>query len=175
MKLFLSTAFVVFLALAGAAQAEQTAPHAYVGVAAAAAERTDGTSKISPKLFGGYAFSDSLAVEGGVIDFRKATPAPEARTIDLGGFGTYVAARFTKPLMDRLSAYGKLGVAQSQRKTTTVGVTRKDNDTGLYGAFGIQYAVTQKVAVTAEYERFGKDKKAGAKSDVWSFGLKFEF
>jgi hypothetical protein len=165
------------LMLAGAACAEtvRSAPQAYAGVAAASTDRTGGSGKLNPKVFGGYAFNDTLAVEAGYIDLRKATPAPEARTIDLGGFGTYVAARFTKPLMDKLSAYGKLGIAQSERKLSTAGVMRKDTDTGLYGAFGLQYSITKKVALTAEYERYGKDKKVGAKADTWSFGLNFGF
>jgi hypothetical protein len=159
------------------ARAEQVpdAPYVYLGIGAAGTERAAGGTRLHPKVSGGYAFSDTLAIEGGVIDLRKATPAPQARTIDLGGFGTYFAARFTRPLMDRLSAYGKLGVAHSQRKTSLDGLLRKETDTGAYGAFGLQYAVTQKLAVNAEYERFGKDKKHGAKADAWTLGLKFEF
>ncbi|MGH8853518.1 MAG: porin family protein [Telluria sp.] len=169
------------MSIAGAAHAGPGpgTPHVYVGAGATAAERTGGSSKLNPKLVGGYAFSDSLGLEAGYVDFRKGplvgTPAPEARTIDLGGFGSYIAARFTKPLFDKLSAFGKLGVAHSERKATIGGTLRKATDTGAYAGFGLQYAVTQKMAVTAEYERFGKDKPSGAKADAWSLGLKIEF
>ena len=170
------------LAVAGAAQAAQSAapsapPQAYAGVGASAAERQGGTVRVGTKVFGGVAFSDSLAVEGGYIDLRKGTAAPEARTIDLGGFGTYVAARLMRPLTETLSAFGKLGVAHSQRKVGSAGNIgpRKDTDTGIYGAFGLQYAIKPGVAISAEYERYGKDKKTGAKADAWTLGINFAF
>ena len=183
--LSLGLALSLGLGLAGAAQAAQGSadaapPKAYAGIGASAAERQGGTVKVGTKIFGGVAFSDSLAVEGGYIDLRKGTAAPEARTIDLGGFGTYVAARLMRPLTETLSAFGKLGVAHSQRKVgnaSTIGTigTRKDTDTGIYGAFGLQYAIKPGVAISAEYERYGKDKKTGAKADSWTLGINFEF
>ncbi|UVW27025.1 outer membrane beta-barrel protein [Massilia sp. H6] len=175
-------AFGYGIALAGAAQAAQaSAPvaptKAYAGVGASASERHGSSVKVGTKIFGGVAFSDSLAVEGGYIDLRKATAAPDARTIDLGGFGTYVAARLMRPLTETLSAFGKLGVAHNQRKLGVSGMpgVRKDTDTGIYGAFGLQYAIKPGVAISAEYERFGKDKKTGAKADAWTLGINFEF
>jgi hypothetical protein len=170
-------ALLLGLAVAGVAQAgpAATAPQAYAGVAASGSDRQGAGSKISPKVFGGVLLGDSLAVEAGYIDLRKGTFAPEARTIDLGGFGSYVAAKLTRPLMDKLSAYGMLGVAHSQRKSSLAGVLRKETDTGAYGAFGLQYSVTQNVKASAGYERYGKDKKTGAKADAWTLGLEFSF
>ena len=176
----LITALGLCLAMAGAVQAApaatgSAAPQAYAGVGATSAERQGGSIKVGTKVFGGVAFSDSLAVEGGYIDLRKGTAAPEARTIDLGGFGTYVAARLMRPLTETFSVFGKLGVAHSQRKVGIGSVVRKDSDTGLYGAFGLQYSISPKVAVSAEYERYGKDKKTGAKADAWTLGINFAF
>lgn len=173
----LFAALVLALGVAGSALAGPLAgaPQAYAGVAAAGTDHNGGASKVNPKVFGGVAFSDSLAVEGGYIDLRKATAAPEARTIDLGGFGSYVAARLMRPLTEKLSAYGKLGVAHSQRKVSHVGVVGKDSDTGIYGAFGLQYSIASGVAISAEYERYGKDKKTGAKADAWTLGINFAF
>lgn len=173
----LSAALLVSAACIGLAQAAPaaTAPHAYIGAGAAATGNASGGTKVHPKLFGGYAFGDGLAVEGGYIDLRKATAAPEARTIDLGGFGMYVAAKITRPLMDTLSAYGMLGLAQSQRKSSTMGVVRKENDTAAYAGFGLQYSVTKNVKATAGYERYGKDKKTGAKADAWTVGVEVAF
>lgn len=174
-------AFATCIVLAGNAIAGpgDSTPHPYVGVGASVVDRTGGSAKVNTKIVGGVALSDSLGVEAGVVDFRRGvlvgTPAPEARTIDLGGFGAYVAARFSRPIMETLSVFGKLGVAQSERKIGSNGSVRKESDTGLYAGFGLQYAVTKKVALTAEYERYGKDKKAGAKSDAWTLGLKYEF
>lgn len=174
-KLF--AALVLGLGIAGTALAAPLAgaPQAYAGVAASSSEHNGAGSKTSPKVFGGVAFGEGMAVEGGYIDLRKATAAPEARTIDLGGFGTYVAARLMRPFTEKLSAYAKLGVAHNQRKVSTLGVVRKDQDTGIYGAFGLQYSITPGVALSAEYERFGKDKKTGAKADAWTLGINFAF
>jgi opacity protein-like surface antigen len=173
----LLAALLVALACIGVAQAgpAATAPHGYVGAGAAATGSHHGSGKVNPKVFGGYALSDSLAFEGGYIDLRKAAAAPQARTIDLGGFGMYVAAKITRPLMDTLSAYGMLGVAQSQRKSSTLGVLRKETDTGAYAGFGLQYSVTKNVKATAGYERYGKDKKTGAKADAWTVGVEVAF
>ena len=178
-KLFAGT--LLGLSIAGVAQAGATAagpapaPQAYAGVGATASDRQAGSVKVGTKVFGGVAFTDTLAVEGGYIDLRKATAAPEARTIDLGGFGTYVAARLMRPFTEKLSGYAKLGVAHSQRKVSTGGIARKDQDTGIYGAFGLQYSITPGVALSAEYERYGKDKKTGAKADAWTLGINFAF
>ena len=170
-------ALALSLAMAGAAQAGPgaPAPQAYAGVGAMAADRHGGSVKVGTKVFGGVAYTDSLAVEGGYIDLSRGTAAPEARTIDLGGFGTYVAARLMRPFTEKLSAYGKLGVAHSQRKLSQMGLVRKEVDTGIYGAFGLQYSITPGVAISAEYERYGKDKKTGAKADAWTLGINFEF
>ncbi len=173
----LFAALLLAFGIAGTALAAPLAgaPQAYAGVAAATTDHHAGAAKVNPKVFGGVAFSDTLAVEGGYIDLRKATAAPEARTIDLGGFGSYVAARLMRPFTEKLSAYGKLGVAHSQRKLSNIGMVRKETDTGIYGAFGLQYSIAPGVAISAEYERYGKDKKTGAKADAWTLGINFAF
>ncbi|MDT0131549.1 outer membrane beta-barrel protein, partial [Acinetobacter baumannii] len=50
-----------------------------------------------------------------------------------------------------------------------------DHDTGLYGAVGVQYALTKNVSLVGEYERYGKDKDNGAKADVVSAGVQYTF
>jgi len=145
------------------AESRPGAPQAYAGLGLGLVDYSGGSSKASPKLFGGYEFTNKLAVEAGGVDFRK-------------GYGLYIAVKPTIPLTEKLSAYGKLGVARSRREIVlpTAPAIRK-SDTGAYGAFGLQYSVTPNTAVTAEYERFGKKKDTGAKEDVWTLALKFFF
>lgn len=153
------------LAYAAGPEAENRpgAPQAYAGLGVGLVDYSGGGSKASPKLFGGYEFSNKLAIEAGGVDFKK-------------GYGMYIAVKPTLPLSDRLSVYGKLGVARSRREIVlpAAPATRK-SDTGAYGAFGLQYSVTPNTAITAEYERFGKKKDTGAKQDVWTLALKFFF
>ncbi|WP_267875195.1 outer membrane beta-barrel protein [Massilia aurea] len=90
---------------------------------------------------------------------------------------SYVAAKYAVPLNERLSAYGKLGVARNERKVNLAsnGVGYSDNDNGVYGAVGLQYALGQNLSLVGEYERYGKQPEIGAKADVVSVGLKVGF
>jgi len=143
--------------------AAQTTPQAYAGVGVGLVDYSGGGSKASPKLYGGYEFTNKLALEAGALDFKK-------------GYGLYIAVKPTLPLTEKLSVYGKVGVAKSRREITLPAApVIKKNDTGAYGAFGMQYSITPNTAVTAEYERFGKKKDSGAKEDVWTLALKFFF
>ena len=40
---------------------------------------------------------------------------------------------------------------------------------------GLQYKLTENVALTGEYERYGKKKMLGAKADAFTVGLKYGF
>ena len=139
------------------------APQAYAGLGIGLVDYSGGGSKASPKLFGGYEFTNKLAIEAGGVDFKK-------------GYGMYIAVKPTIPLSEKLSVYGKVGVAKSRREIVLPAAAAiKKSETGAYGAFGLQYSVTPNTAITAEYERFGKKKDAGAKEDVWTLALKFFF
>jgi OOP family OmpA-OmpF porin len=163
------------LAALGAAQAQTVdnaapyaagfAPHAYVGVGAAIADdlNTD-DYRVSPKLFGGYEFTPNWGVEAGYTRFHEKS--------DYNSNGSYVAGKYTVPVADRLSAFGKLGLEHSER---TNWARQTDRDNGLYGGVGLQYALNGKLGLTAEYERYGKDKTSGAKADVYTVGLKYGF
>ncbi len=141
----------------------RTTPQAYAGLGVGLVDYSGGSSKASPKLFGGYEFTNKLALEAGALDFKK-------------GYGLYIAVKPTVPITEKLSAYGKVGVAKSRREIVLPAAPAiKKNDTGAYGAFGLQYSITPNTAVTAEYERFGKKKDTGAKEDVWTLALKFFF
>jgi OOP family OmpA-OmpF porin len=79
------------------------------------------------------------------------------------------------PVNDQFSVYGKLGLEHSERKLQSADLNLKDTDTGAYGAVGLQYNLNQQVALTAEYERYGKTKTVGAKADVWTVGARYSF
>ena len=181
----LIVALIATTAAVGAAQAQttQTQPRAYVGVGIATADHVNSSVggltnfdsdgyKASGKIFGGYEFDQNWGVEAGYTNFDKEDVAGGT----VKGSGTYVAGKYSIPLAERVTGYGKLGVAYNERKysSSTLGQVNS-YDTGLYGGVGVEYKLNEKLAVNAEYERYGKDKAFGAKADVYTVGLKYGF
>ena len=122
-------------------------------------------TKASPKVFGGYRFGKGLAVEGGAVDLKN-------------GYGMYIAVKPSIPLTDKLSAYGKVGVAQTRRQplpSPLPAAPGKKTDTGAYGAFGLQYSITPNTAVTVEVERLPREKPSALKPNVFTLALQFFF
>ncbi|KGF81076.1 hypothetical protein IA69_15020 [Massilia sp. JS1662] len=166
-------ALIATSAVAGAAQAQTTAPHAYVGIGAATADnKSTDDYHTSAKIYGGYEFDQNWGVEAGYTNFDKQDiPGGNVK-----GSGTYVAGKYSMPLGERFTGYGKLGVSYNERKYSgLVGGQINNYDTGLYGGVGVEYKLNQNLALNAEYERYGKDKAFGAKADVYTVGLKYGF
>lgn len=176
---------------AAQAQTTQTQPRGYVGLGIATADHEDSSVggltnfnsdgyKASAKVFGGYEFDQNWGAEVGYTDFRHSNfnysnadgTSASGRT---KGYGYYVAGKYNYPVNDQFSVYGKLGLQHSERKLESAALNRKDTDTGAYGAVGVQYNLNQQVALTAEYERYGKSKDFGAKADVWTVGARYSF
>jgi OOP family OmpA-OmpF porin len=87
-----------------------------------------------------------------------------------------VAGKATAPINDQFAVFGKLGVENSHRSFgTNTGLSGSSNDTGVYAGAGLQYNLNKQVALTAEYERYGKSASFGAKSDVWTVGARYSF
>lgn len=189
-KLFF--AMIASVAAVGAAQAQtaalDTAPRSYIGAGVASTDRIGPAgSKTDAKIFGGVEFNNNLGVEAGHIRFSSQDFSRSAGTRSvtgtIKGSSTYVAGKYTLPINEQFSAYGKLGVAYSERKNdyveTNSGVSRAeafhDYDTGAYGGLGVQYKLNENVALTAEYERFGKKKMTGATAESWTVGAKYAF
>jgi OOP family OmpA-OmpF porin len=174
---------------AAQAQTSATAPRGYVGLGVATADHEDYSGlnnydsngyKASAKIFGGYELDQNWGVEAGYTDFRKAnfnyrTAAGANASGNTKGYGYYIAGKYDMPLNDQTSVYGKLGVQHSNRELNSPTLNISDSDNGLYGAVGLKYNLNQQVALTAEYERYGKSKSFGAKPDVWTIGARYSF
>jgi len=156
-------------------------PRPYVGVAVNAAKNQSSDDwKASPKVFAGYDINQNWGVELGYTRFDKEDfrtfNGIGPTTAQVRGSSSYVAAKYSMPINDRFSAYGKLGASYNDRKVSLAPFGDiHERDTGAYGALGVQYAINQNVSVVGEYERYGKDKYAGAKADALSVGLKYGF
>jgi opacity protein-like surface antigen len=184
-------ALIAGTAVMSAAQAQTTAPRAYVGAGVASVDhdyRISGASgvdsdgyKASGKIFGGVELDQTFGVEAGYTDFRKSSANYNIGGVngraESDGYGTYLAGKATLPINQQTSLYGKLGVAytKADMTSTTPGLNREESDTGVYGGVGVQYALNQQVSLIAEYERYGKKKDFGAKPDVFTIGAKYNF
>jgi opacity protein-like surface antigen len=180
-------ALIATVAAVGAAQAEG----AYVGLGVANSDHSfkigGGTNvnaegyKPSVKVFGGVDLTPMFGIEAGYTDLRKADHTYTIGTINgrttTEGQRAYLAGKATMPLNDAFSVYGKLGAGYSkvELSNTIPGLSRSDSKTEVYGALGGQYNLSKQVALTLEYERYGKSKDYGVKADAISVGAKYSF
>lgn len=184
---------LIFAVLAGvtamtAAQAQVSSPYIGLGVAssdhdfkigAAGTSKSDGY-KASGKIFGGFDVNPMFGVEAGYTDVRRAehsyTIGATTGTATTEGSRTYLAAKATMPVNEAFSVYGKLGAGYSKTKfrSTTLG-SANDSDTEVYAGLGGQYKISDKMALSLEYERYGKSKDFGAKADAITVGARYSF
>lgn len=182
-------ALIAGVAAMSAAQAQSASPYIGLGVANSshnfdlgAGTTSDSAGyKASAKIFGGVDLTPMFGIEAGYTDIRKADHSftigavPGVATTD--GSRTYLAGKATMPINDQFSVYGKLGAGYSKVNVSsaTPAVSRSDSKTELYGAIGGQYNINQKVALTLEYERYGKQKDFGAKADAITVAARYNF
>lgn len=187
----LIVALIASAAAMSAAQAQTTAPRAYVGAGVATADhdfKLSGATnvdnsgyKASGKLFGGYDFNQTWGVEAGYTDFRDARVNYAIGGVnnsgETKGESYYLAGKATMPVNEQFSLYGKLGVARNKSELVTLNAAqnRSESKTEAYGALGAEYKLNQNVSLIGEYERYGKSKDFGAKADVWTIGAKYAF
>lgn len=172
----LMIALIATAAVAATAQAQNTPGSAYVGASAVSAKNTTvDAHKADGKLFGGYNFNEKLGVEVGATNHHKTDFANGGVRGNTEGYGFYVAAKYTMPVNEQVSTYGKLGVSHSMREMHTNLGNFKQSDTSGYAGLGVEYKLNQNASLVAEYERYGKTKDFGARANVWSAGLKYGF
>ena len=181
--------FALIAAATAMGSAQAAGPYVGVGVATADHTAVPGTTnssadgyKASGKIFGGYDIDQRWGVEAGYTDVRKSdysytlNGAPGTAQSDGNSF--YVAGKVTAPITDQFSVYGKLGAARNKSTLTSATnpvLNRSESKTEAYGGVGVQYNLSQKVALTAEYERYGKKKDFGAKPDTFTVAAKYAF
>lgn len=152
--------------------------------------------RTDPRLVIGYAFNQYLSVETGyshlrdqgfhkpnLFDPREAAidSAVGAGVLGAKSHTTYLAAKISVPVNDRLTAYGKLGVAQSvvkndgfvtprmaeahagAKSTTVFG---NETGTGAYGALGAKYKLNDKATLKGEVIMNGSADKFRSNSNA---------
>ena len=146
------------------------------------------------KLFGGYKFNKNFAVEGGYFDLGKfsytATTLAPALPGTLNGSarisGLNIDAVGFLPFTEKFSAFARLGLNYAQVKdsfsstgavaTPANGSPSKDSANYKIG-LGVQYDLTESLAMRVEAERYRVDDAIGNKGDVdmYSLGLVYRF
>ena len=142
------------------------------------------------KAFGGYQINKNFAVEGGYFDLGKfgytATTVPAGTlngNIRLRGLNLDLVG--IVPLTDKFSVFGRAGLNYAQARdsfsgTGAVLVTNpnpRKNDTNYKLGLGLQYALSESLAVRAEAERYRVNDAVGNRGhvDLVSVGLIYRF
>lgn len=142
------------------------------------------------KIFGGYQLNRNFAVEGGYFDLGNfgytATTVP-AGTLDgrikLRGLNLDLVG--TVPLSENFSVFGRAGLNYAQARDSFSGTgavqvanpNPRKNDTNYKLGLGLQYALTESLAVRAEAERYRVNDAIGNRGhiDMVSVGLIYRF
>lgn len=140
------------------------------------------TYRSDPKLVAGFDLNRNFGFEAGFSNlfsrgfhYVDVDAHPEEREGVLGnhGFTSYLAAKLTVPIGERLSTYGKVGIAYSERETRDAAARPvKDADAGPYANVGARYKLTDKATLSGEYQRAGDTKKWGGDSNANGVGAK---
>jgi OOP family OmpA-OmpF porin len=151
---------------------------------------TDDDRSTGYKIYGGYQFNRNFALEGGYFDLGKfgfnATTVPAGTlsgSIKLRGLNLDFVGSL--PITQRLSAFGRLGVNYAEARDSFTGTgavnvldpNPSKRDTNLKVGLGLQYALTQSLAMRAELERYRINDAVGNKGDIdlVSVGLVYRF
>ena len=157
--------------------------------------RTEDNSSTGYKLFGGYQLNRNFAVEGGYFDLGRFNYSVSTTGPGITGPGTFTSDTRVRglnldlvgilPLTDQFSVFGKIGAAYAQSRanftrTGTMplsGSPSSRNDTNLKVGLGMQYAITEALAVRAEVERYRVSDPVRNRGniDMASIGLVYRF
>ena len=152
--------------------------------------RTEDNSSTGYKLFGGYQLNRNFAVEGGYFDLGRFNYA--VNTTPLGTFTSDTQVRGLNldlvgflPLSDQFSVFGRIGAAYAQSRAnfartgapSLVNSPTSRNETNLKVGLGMQFAITEALAVRAELERYRVSDPIRNRGniDMASVGLVYRF
>ncbi|MDN3545096.1 outer membrane beta-barrel protein [Kinneretia asaccharophila] len=120
-------------------------------------------------LFGGYNFSDNVAVELGYRNLGKDTITIRNVPFTLKGNALQVSAVLSAPLGSDFSVFGRLGVNRLEGKLTFPGGAEKETLTRALIGFGARYAISKEFGLRAEFQ------KAASDTQVFTFGADYRF
>jgi OOP family OmpA-OmpF porin len=133
------------------------------------------------KLYGGYAFNDTFALEGGWATFGEAefasteTGAPFDRSFKVNL--VYAAVRASHRFNDAWSVSAKLGAARHFHRLDTGSEVRRAHDLRPMFGLGASYDLTPNAALTLEFNHYGTARTEDSTVRVRKLeaGVKFSF
>ena len=159
------------LGFADSAAAQSNPGSWYLGGTLGQSKFKEGDDKDTAwRLLGGYQFNRYFSAEiayHNLGEVSLAAGTTKGNAWELVGIGAW-------PLIERVSAYGKLGVYRGELKAP--GAKETNNDL-TYGA-GLQYDLTRQVGVRGEWQRYNKmggGSIAETNVDVLSVGVVYRF
>ncbi len=142
------------------------------------------------KVFGGYAFSPYWAMEGGFFDlgnfgFTANTAPPGALHGDLKLRGFNLDLVGFIPMTEKLSLFGRVGANYARTSDTFSGTglvlvpnpNREAKQANVKYGTGLQYALSDRLGLRLEAERYRINDAVGNKGDIdlVSLGLVYRF
>jgi OOP family OmpA-OmpF porin len=126
-------------------------------------------SEIGGKVHLGYSFTPNIALELGYANLGKH----DGSIGNVKEDGYFLDAVGTYPLFNNFSAIGRVGVFNGKVDSSTYGSDRATNVK--FGA-GVQYTVTQNIAIRGEWERYKFDSFGSSpKTDLYTVGVNYSF
>lgn len=126
-------------------------------------------------VLGGYQFNSILGAEAGFTYYynsREQTGTviiakTQHYSVDLAGTARY-------PLVNKLNAIGKLGIAYNyaQKMAVASGVSKSANAVSPYWGLGLDYSLTPRVDFIAQFAEAVGNHLTGS-ADLWSVGMTF--
>jgi len=120
------------------------------------------------RIFGGYQINRYVAGELGYVDLGRSKSTAGGLTDDVKATAWELSAVGSVPVVDRFSAFGRLGLyfADVEENTNFTGDSSHSNNDLTYG-FGVRYDFTRNLAVRGELQRYSNVGGGNiAKSDI---------
>jgi OmpA-OmpF porin, OOP family len=133
------------------------------------------------KIYGGYQLTDHFGVQAGYTRLGSLndnfTTGGVSVKQTVSGRSLYVAGTARYSVSESFAVTGKLGISFGKTTGTNL-LSASDNLIGskryLMGGFGAEYRLNRSVALTADYEAYGKlSNKVSA--DAFTLGARFSF
>ncbi|MBN8506025.1 MAG: outer membrane beta-barrel protein [Burkholderiales bacterium] len=120
-------------------------------------------------VYGGYRFSDSLALEAGYRRLLSDTVRFAGQSVKITGTTFQASVLGYLPLGSDFSLFGRLGAGKLKAKASGPGGVASESDTKALFGLGLEYDFSKNVALRAEYQKPASDTR------TLSLGLKFSF
>ncbi|MDB5817534.1 MAG: hypothetical protein JWQ11_1174 [Rhizobacter sp.] len=126
-------------------------------------------SDVGGKVHLGYSFTPNIALELGYANLGKH----DGSIGNVKEDGYFLDAVGSYPLGNNFSVLGRVGLFNGKVDSSTYGDDRSTN--WKVGA-GVQYTVTQNIAIRGEWERYKFDAFGSSpKSDLYTVGVNYSF